>query len=55
MLAVVVQEGGYNTRTLGVNVRHFFRGLWEGEFRHRATSSKKRSSPEAAIKAQRES
>jgi acetoin utilization deacetylase AcuC-like enzyme len=27
---LVVQEGGYNTRTLGVNVRHFFRGLWEG-------------------------
>jgi acetoin utilization deacetylase AcuC-like enzyme len=27
---LVVQEGGYNTRTLGVNVRHFFRGLWDG-------------------------
>lgn len=27
---LVVQEGGYNTRTLGVNVRQFFRGLWEG-------------------------
>jgi acetoin utilization deacetylase AcuC-like enzyme len=32
---LVVQEGGYNTRTLGVNVRHFFRGLWEGQFRQR--------------------
>ncbi len=27
---LVVQEGGYNTRTLGVNVRQFFRGLWHG-------------------------
>jgi acetoin utilization deacetylase AcuC-like enzyme/GNAT superfamily N-acetyltransferase len=27
---LVVQEGGYNTRTLGVNVRHFFRGLYTG-------------------------
>jgi acetoin utilization deacetylase AcuC-like enzyme len=30
---LVVQEGGYNTRTLGVNVRHFFRGLWKGAAR----------------------
>jgi acetoin utilization deacetylase AcuC-like enzyme len=30
---LVVQEGGYNTRTLGVNVRHFFRGLWQGTAR----------------------
>ena len=27
---LVVQEGGYRTRTLGVNVRHFFNGLMEG-------------------------
>jgi acetoin utilization deacetylase AcuC-like enzyme/GNAT superfamily N-acetyltransferase len=27
---LVVQEGGYRTRTLGVNARHFFEGLWEG-------------------------
>jgi acetoin utilization deacetylase AcuC-like enzyme len=27
---VVVQEGGYNTRTLGRNACHFFVGLWEG-------------------------
>jgi acetoin utilization deacetylase AcuC-like enzyme len=27
---LVVQEGGYKTRTLGVNARHFFTGLWEG-------------------------
>ncbi|MCI0400467.1 MAG: hypothetical protein L0Y67_02505 [Gammaproteobacteria bacterium] len=26
----VVQEGGYRTRTPGVNARHFFRGLWQG-------------------------
>ncbi len=27
---LVVQEGGYKTRTLGINARHFFRGLWDG-------------------------
>ncbi len=27
---LVVQEGGYRTRTLGVNARHFFEGLWAG-------------------------
>jgi acetoin utilization deacetylase AcuC-like enzyme len=27
---LVVQEGGYLTRTLGVNARHFFLGLWQG-------------------------
>jgi len=27
---LIVQEGGYRTRTLGVNARHFFDGLWEG-------------------------
>jgi acetoin utilization deacetylase AcuC-like enzyme/GNAT superfamily N-acetyltransferase len=26
---LVVQEGGYLTRNLGVHARHFFRGLWE--------------------------
>ncbi len=29
---VVVQEGGYRTRTLGANARSFFEGLWEGAF-----------------------
>ena len=29
---LVVQEGGYNTRTLGTNARHFFEGLWRGAF-----------------------
>ena len=27
---LVVQEGGYRTRTLGVNARNFFTGLWQG-------------------------
>ncbi|MDY6917033.1 MAG: histone deacetylase family protein [Chloroflexota bacterium] len=27
---LVVQEGGYDTRVLGVNARHFFTGLWSG-------------------------
>jgi acetoin utilization deacetylase AcuC-like enzyme/GNAT superfamily N-acetyltransferase len=27
---LVVQEGGYKTRSLGSNARHFFAGLWEG-------------------------
>ncbi len=26
---LVVQEGGYRTRTLGVNARNFFQGLWQ--------------------------
>jgi hypothetical protein len=25
---LVLQEGGYGTRVLGVNARHFFTGLW---------------------------
>lgn len=29
---LVVQEGGYNNRNLGVNARHFFTGLWSGAF-----------------------
>lgn len=27
---LIVQEGGYRTRTLGTNARHFFLGLWRG-------------------------
>src|SRR5690606_4180455 len=27
---LVVQEGGYRTRTLGANAAHFFAGLWNG-------------------------
>jgi acetoin utilization deacetylase AcuC-like enzyme/GNAT superfamily N-acetyltransferase len=29
---LIVQEGGYNTRNLGINARHFFRGLWTGYY-----------------------
>jgi acetoin utilization deacetylase AcuC-like enzyme len=29
---LVVQEGGYNTRNLGVNARHFFEGLYRGYY-----------------------
>ncbi|MGR9101442.1 MAG: histone deacetylase family protein [Gammaproteobacteria bacterium] len=32
---LIVQEGGYRTRTLGTNARHFFEGLWEGYCRLR--------------------
>ena len=28
---LVIQEGGYRTRTLGTNARHFFAGLWAGK------------------------
>ena len=33
---LIVQEGGYRTRSLGANARSFFKGLWEGM--HRSTS-----------------
>ena len=29
---IVVQEGGYDTRVLGINARHFFNGLWSGTY-----------------------
>ena len=29
---LVVQEGGYDTRVLGINARHFFEGLWSGAY-----------------------
>ncbi|MBI2329694.1 MAG: acetylpolyamine amidohydrolase, partial [Chloroflexi bacterium] len=29
---LVVQEGGYDTRVLGINARHFFTGLWSGAY-----------------------
>jgi acetoin utilization deacetylase AcuC-like enzyme len=29
---LVVQEGGYNNRVLGINARYFFRGLWSSMF-----------------------
>lgn len=30
---LVVQEGGYDSRVLGSNARHFFTGLWTGAFK----------------------
>lgn len=29
---LVIQEGGYNIRNLGINARYFFTGLWEGMY-----------------------
>ncbi len=29
---LVVQEGRYDTRVLGINTRHFFTGLWSGTY-----------------------
>ncbi len=34
---LIVQEGGYNNRNLGINARHFFTGLWEGYSQRRAS------------------
>jgi acetoin utilization deacetylase AcuC-like enzyme len=34
MPILVVQEGGYDNRSLGVNARHFFMGLWTGVSGH---------------------
>jgi acetoin utilization deacetylase AcuC-like enzyme/GNAT superfamily N-acetyltransferase len=32
MPTLVVQEGGYDTRMLGINAQHFFTGLWVGTY-----------------------
>jgi acetoin utilization deacetylase AcuC-like enzyme/GNAT superfamily N-acetyltransferase len=32
MPTLLVQEGGYRTRNIGSNARHFFSGLWSGTF-----------------------
>ncbi len=40
---LVVQEGGYKTRTLGINARNFFTGLWEGAGRRRPAVSARRA------------
>lgn len=29
---LIVQEGGYKNKDLGINARHFFEGLWEGYY-----------------------
>ncbi len=39
---LVVQEGGYRTRSLGINARHFLEGLWHGT-QSRAEAGRKRA------------
>ena len=29
---LVIQEGGYDSRVLGINARHFLTGLWSGSY-----------------------
>lgn len=40
---LIVQEGGYRTRTLGINARHFFTGLWQSHSDGQITALKKAS------------
>jgi acetoin utilization deacetylase AcuC-like enzyme/GNAT superfamily N-acetyltransferase len=47
---IVVQEGGYNTRNLGLNARHFFEGLYSS---HYELPRRKRTGPAAAAKGPR--
>ena len=42
---LVVQEGGYDNRVLGVNARHFFTGFAEGAGLVRITDKKKPVEP----------
>ncbi len=42
---LVVQEGGYNTRNLGVNARHFFEGLAQAVFTPTRDRTSSRSIP----------
>jgi len=37
---LLVQEGGYRTRNIGQNARHFFNGLWSGAFETREPPAK---------------
>ncbi|NLX54930.1 MAG: histone deacetylase family protein [Planctomycetaceae bacterium] len=50
---LVVQEGGYNTRNLGINARHFFWGLWSA--RHAGRVADRAPSKSATPAASRES
>ncbi|MDD5509742.1 MAG: histone deacetylase family protein [Dehalococcoidales bacterium] len=43
---IVVQEGGYDTRVLGINARHFFEGLWTGSFTLPPRSGRKKPAME---------
>ncbi|MBI1238810.1 MAG: GNAT family N-acetyltransferase [Alphaproteobacteria bacterium] len=45
---VVVQEGGYRVRTLGVNARHFFQGLAHGLAEAKPVAAPKAASPAPA-------
>ncbi len=49
---LVVQEGGYNTRNLGVNARRFFHGLWSAmyDFPSPGNSGKKPQMPNHTAK-----
>jgi acetoin utilization deacetylase AcuC-like enzyme/ribosomal protein S18 acetylase RimI-like enzyme len=44
---LVVQEGGYNTRNLGVNARHFFEGLAQAVFTPTRNRTPSRSIPKS--------
>jgi len=46
---VIVQEGGYRTRSLGANACHFLGGLWEGFHGISRQTGKGKSSPEWLI------
>lgn len=39
---LVVQEGGYKNLSLGVNARHFFKGLWDGRFSNQTANNHKK-------------
>jgi acetoin utilization deacetylase AcuC-like enzyme len=39
---LVVQEGGYKNISLGVNARHFFKGLWDGRFSNQTANNHKK-------------
>ena len=39
---LVTQEGGYRTRSLGQNARHFFEGLWQGLHAEPARTNERR-------------
>lgn len=39
---LVVQEGGYKNVSLGINARHFFKGLWDGRFSNNTSVNHKK-------------
>jgi acetoin utilization deacetylase AcuC-like enzyme len=43
---LLAQEGGYRTRSLGVNARHFFEALWAT---HRAEPARREEARERAV------